>query len=209
MPGVNVFEQQSDRYESWFEKNAAAYRSEIQAIQALMPESTNGLEIGVGSGLFAGPLGIRHGIDPSIAMLEKAKARGIDVIRGVAESLPFTDEEFDLALMVTTVCFLDDIDAAFREAYRVLKPGGSFLIGFVDRDSPIGKAYEEEKGRSLFYKDATFYAAPDLVAHLARAGFRTLRFVQTLFHQLADITDIEPVREGYGEGSFIVIRAKK
>ncbi len=209
MPGVTVFEQQSGRYESWFEKNAAAYRSELRAIQALMPESTNGLEIGVGSGLFAAPLGIRRGIDPSIAMLERAKARGIDVIQGVAESLPFAEEEFDFALMVTTVCFLDDIDAAFREAYRVLKPGGSFLIGFVDKNSPIGKAYEEEKSRSLFYKDATFYAAPDLVAHLTHAGFRTLRFVQTLFHLLPDIKDIEPAREGYGEGSFVVIRTEK
>ena len=34
-------------------------------------------------------------------------------------------------------------------------------------------------------------------------------FTQTIFHNLKEIRDMEPIRQGYGEGSFVVIRAKK
>ena len=53
-----------------------------------------------------------------------ANKKGVNVIEGVAESLPFTDSQFDFVLMVTTICFLEDIETAFNEANRVLKSGG-------------------------------------------------------------------------------------
>jgi SAM-dependent methyltransferase len=209
MTGVDAFERQAEQYEAWFEKNRVVYESELRAVRTLLPEGGKGLEIGVGSGLFAAPLGITRGIDPSRAMLEKAKARGIDAVQGVAESLPFKDNDFDFALMVTTVCFLDDIDLAFREAHRVLRPGGVLLIGFVDRNSPLGRSYEAKKEGSVFYKDATFYSTTAIVEHLTSAGFLSFQFVQTLFHPLRDIHEIEPARPGYGDGSFVVVRAEK
>ena len=49
------------------------------------------MEIGVGSGRFAQPLGVKIGIDPSRNMLKFAKERGIQVIRGGGENLPFKD----------------------------------------------------------------------------------------------------------------------
>ncbi len=206
-PGVNIFDRQSDQYEAWFEKNCFAYQSELLAVKTLMPRQGRAIEVGVGNGLFAVPLGIKMGIDPSRAMLKKAKSRGIHTTQGVAEALPF-GTEFDIVLMVTTVCFLDDIDLAFREVRRVLNPGGVFLIGFVDKNSLIGRSYEEKKDRSLFYKDAVFYSVADLQARLVSAGFKTFPVRQTLFHLLPDVSDIEPVREGYGDGSFVIIRAE-
>lgn len=86
-------------------------------------------------------------------MGDRARQRGINVVKAVAEALPFSDNEFDSALMVTTVCILDDIEMAFLAAFRVLNPGGAFVIGLVDRDSPLGKAYEQRKSESLFYKN--------------------------------------------------------
>ncbi len=108
------------------------------------------------------------------------------------------------------VCFLDDIDLAFSEAFRVLKNNkGVFLVGFVDKASAIGRSYEEKKDKSLFYCNAEFYTVPDLLAHLSLAGFINFRIVQTLFHSLSESTKQEPIREGHGEGSFIVIKAEK
>jgi len=78
------------------------------------------------------PLGIKLGIEASSQMRKIANKRGVEVIDGVAEELPFIDEQFDFALMVTTICFLDDIETAFKEAYRILKPDGKFIIGFID-----------------------------------------------------------------------------
>jgi hypothetical protein len=50
------------RYDDWFERHRAAYLSELLAIRALLPWEGRGLEIGVGTGRFAGPLArIIHG----------------------------------------------------------------------------------------------------------------------------------------------------
>jgi ubiquinone/menaquinone biosynthesis C-methylase UbiE len=209
MSSNSPFEQNSEQYEAWFEKHPFAYQSELEAIRMLLPIPGKGLEIGVGSGLFAAPLGIGIGVDPSIAMAESAQKRGITVVKGVAEALPFKDNEFDTALMVTTVCFLDDIDLAFQEAFRVLKPGGAFIIGFVDRNSVIGKAYEQRKSDSLFYKDATFYSVDELLAHLKQAGFSRFSFSQTLFGPVDEMREPDLVKKGYGEGSFVVIKAER
>ena len=148
MPKVEPFEKHRDRYENWFERHRYAYLSELEAVRKLLPKEGKGAEIGVGTGRFAAPLGIKLGVEPSKAMAEIARKRGVEVIEGVAESLPFPDESLDYLLMVTTICFVDDPEKALREAYRVLKPGGALIIGFVDRDSPIGRYYEEHRDES-------------------------------------------------------------
>ena len=111
--------------------------------------------------------------------------------------------------MVTTICFLDDVEVALKEAYRIIKPSGSLIIGFIDKDSPLGKLYQQRKRKSVFYDVATFYSLNEIVSQLKKAGFKDFNFAQTIFHDLAEITDIEPVKAGHGEGSFVVVRAIK
>jgi ubiquinone/menaquinone biosynthesis C-methylase UbiE len=100
MPKTGPFEEHTEQYEQWFEEHQNAYQSELTALRRLLPKPGFGVEIGVGSARFAAPLGIRVGIDPAERMLEHARKRGIDVVRGVAEALPFEDETFDTALIV-------------------------------------------------------------------------------------------------------------
>ena len=209
MAGVNAFDKHVDRYEQWFVDNPLAYVSELRALRELVPTSGNGIEIGVGTGRFAAPLEVKKGIEPSRSMTEVARKRGIEVVHGVAEHLPFADGEFDHALMVTTVCFLDDMDMAFQEVRRVLKPGGPFVIGFVDRESPLGKEYQDRKDKSAFYQNATFYSVDQVVSGLKKNGFGGFIFRQTLFRPLLELEEVEPVKEGHGEGSFVVVRGTK
>ena len=209
MPGVNAFDKNVDRYEQWFVDNPLAYVSELRALRELLPIGGKGIEIGVGTGRFAAPLGIKNGIEPSRSMAEVAKKKGIEVVHGVAEHLPFADREFDHALMVTTVCFLDDMNMAFQEVRRVLKNGGTFVIGFVDRESPLGKEYQAQKDKSVFYQDATFYSVDQIVSSMQKNGFGALTFRQTLFRPLPEIEEVEPVKKGHGEGSFVVVRGEK
>ncbi|MEW6685924.1 MAG: class I SAM-dependent methyltransferase [Candidatus Edwardsbacteria bacterium] len=209
MPKTEPFEKHASQYEEWFERNKFAYQSELQAIKKLLPESENGIEIGVGSGRFAAPLGIRLGLDPSKEMRKIAQRRGIEVIDGVAEAIPFGDSQFDFVLMVTTLCFLDDIETALKEIHRVLKSGGNIIIGFINANSPMGRLYQQKKNDNVFYRDATFYSVEEVVAYLKNAGFTDFDFRQTLFRPLAEIRDIESVKEGYGEGSFVVVKATK
>jgi ubiquinone/menaquinone biosynthesis C-methylase UbiE len=209
MPGVNAFDRNVDQYEQWFVDNPLAYVSELRAVRELVPTNSNGIEIGLGTGRFAAPLGITRGIEPSRSMAELARKKGIEVVAGVAEHLPFTDNEFGFVLMVTTVCFLDDMDMALREVRRVLKPGGALVIGFVDRDSPLGKDYQARKDTSAFYQHATFYTTKDIAAALEKAGFGAFEYRQTLFQPLETMAEVEPVKEGSGQGSFVVVRAEK
>src|SRR3990172_12930956 len=95
---VEIFDRNWKKYEVWFEKHKATYFSELKALKKVIPEGL-GLEIGVGSGRFAQPLGAKIGIDPSRNMLKFAKERGIQVIQGVGENLPFKDNTFDFVLI--------------------------------------------------------------------------------------------------------------
>lgn len=131
-----------------------------------MPRFQRGLGVGVGTGRFSAPLGVSVGVDPSGAMIKVARERGVLVVRGVAERLPFGDEKFDLVLMVTVVFLLEDRATAFREAGRVLKPGGSIVVGFIDRDSPIGRRYQGEgegKARKRRRKNTKAVFIPEYV----------------------------------------------
>lgn len=209
MAKVEPFESYPFQYEDWFEKNKFAYLSELKAIEEQLPNSGNGIEIGVGSGRFAAPLGIKIGIEPSKRMREIAKRRGIVAVGGVAEFLPFRNSLFDFALMVTTICFLDNIETAFKEAYRAIRASGQLIIGFVDKNSPIGRLYQKRKKESVFYKIASFYSVDEVIYYLRKTGFKEFDFSQTIFHHLSAIKHIEPIKDGYGEGSFVVVKAKK
>ncbi len=203
-----MFEENVERYDSWFERHKYVYLSELNAVKLLLPKGLC-VEVGVGTGRFASPLGVKFGVEPSRRMAEVAKRRGVEVVLGVAESLPFRDNCFDCVLIVTTICFVDDPEETLREAYRVLKPGGALVIGFIDRESPIGKEYEKKRGESVFYRVAKFFSTKELVNLLEKTNFEVDKILQTLFRKLNEINSVEPVEEGWGKGSFVVVRALK
>lgn len=69
--------------------------------------------------------------DLSPAMLDRGAALlppGVAVRQADAQALPFPDAAFDLVLCQFGVMFFPDRAAAFREAWRVLRPGGRFLF---------------------------------------------------------------------------------
>jgi len=209
MAKTKPFDEHSEDYEKWFETNKYAYLSEIKALDHFIPEHGKGIEIGIGSGLFAQPLGIKNGIDPSPRMQKLARERGLSVYNGIAENVPLENNTFDYALFVTTICFVDDIEKSLKEVKRILKPTGRIIIGFVDKNSRIGKIYQANKEFSTFYKEANFYSSEEVKAYLQNKGFRNIEFVQTLFGELKSITEVQDFRQGYGEGSFVVVKAEK
>ncbi len=209
MAKTEPFESHASDYEAWFDRHKCVYESEILALRAMAPVGGVGVEIGVGTGRFAAPLGVPLGVDPSLAMCAVAQTKGIDVINGVAEALPLGNDCFDFALLVTAICFVDSLDTTFKEIHRILKPGGVLVLGFIDKNSPLGKEYEKHRDESVFYRDAIFYSTTEVASRLETAGFTDLGFKQTIFQDLDKITAVQPIKAGYGEGSFVVLRGIK
>src|SRR3990170_8606435 len=115
---AKVFDRNWEDYEDWFERHKSIYSSELKALRKNIPEGL-GLEIGVGSGRFAQPLGAKIGIDHSKNMLKLAIKRSIEVILGTGENLPFKDLTFDFVLVIVTVCFVENPVSVMKEAGRV------------------------------------------------------------------------------------------
>ncbi|BBL67835.1 type 11 methyltransferase [Methanoculleus chikugoensis] len=168
----NVFERFAEEYDRWFEEHRAEYHAELARIRRLLPcPDARAVEVGVGSGRFAAPLGIPFGIEPSLALGRMARERGVEVIRGRAESLPLRDGSCSSVLMVTVVCFLDDPVRAFHEIHRILVPGGTLVIGFLERDGEVARKYLHDEGKHRFLSRARFYSQNDILEFLRRTGF--------------------------------------
>jgi ubiquinone/menaquinone biosynthesis C-methylase UbiE len=105
-------------------------------------ESDTILDVGCGGGRTVSKLTARAsqgkvcGIDyspESVAASGKTNARWIamgrvEIRQGSVSQLPFPDGAFDLVTAVETMYFWPDLDADMREVFRVLKPGGSFIL---------------------------------------------------------------------------------
>jgi SAM-dependent methyltransferase len=113
------------------------------------------LDVGCGDAAFAMEFirrgGRATGLDADPAMVAAARQRTrpagarICLVAARAQNLPFKDATFDRVLAVTTLCFVHDAARAVEEMARVLKPGGSLVIGELGRWS-FWSAYRRVRG---------------------------------------------------------------
>lgn len=123
--------------------------------------------------------------------------------------MPFESEHFDFALMVTTLCFVENPQAVLTEVHRILKAAASLVLAIIDKETGLGKAYEAMKSSSKFYADASLYSTSEVLDLLHQAGFNQFRICQTIFSHPDLMTTPDPVIDGYGEGAFVVIASIK
>lgn len=205
---IEVFDLFADDCDQWYERNYYLFQSEVKALKKVVPDGI-GLEVGVGTGRFAEELGIEFGVDPAINMLRFAKKRGIKVVAGVGEALPFSEEIFDYVLTAITICFVRDPKRVIGESRRVLKRGGKLITGFVDRNTFLGKLYEEKKKLGhRFYRYANFFTPEEILDLMRGAGYSRFEIYQTIFGPDSQ-NRIEEPEVGFGKGAFVVISGVK
>jgi ubiquinone/menaquinone biosynthesis C-methylase UbiE len=168
-PSVYAFDRFAEEYDQWFDDNAGIYATQVDHLRRYIPTGAQTLETGVGSGRFSSRLGIRNGIDPSLRLLAMARSRGLEAVLGKGEFLPYRDGIFDGVLMMTAICFMDDVDRSFHEAFRVLKAEGMLVVAFLEKDGEIAQREEGSGGR--FFRYARFFSVAEVTAALAGAGF--------------------------------------
>jgi SAM-dependent methyltransferase len=111
-------------------------------------------------------------------MLKAARDRAeeevvrVSFLEGRADSLPFSNDAFDLVCAVTVLCFLEDANRALREMERVVRPGGRLVVGELGRLS-LWAAVRRLRGRfgSATWGKARFRDAGELRKLVERAGF--------------------------------------
>ena len=132
--------------------NVLEMRAKIPSQQAMLhdylseiefPSNAEVLEIGCGTGpvcrvLGSWPnIGNVTGVDPSSTFIEKAKklageSSNIHFAVGDGKNLEFDDHTFDVVIIHTLLTHVPEPKAVLKEAYRILKPGGS--LGLCDGD---------------------------------------------------------------------------
>jgi SAM-dependent methyltransferase len=117
-----------DGVAGWYEGFRPALKpDELDALQRLLGGGEGRcLDVGCGTGLATAAVAelgwSAVGIDLSEDMLEVARGRGLEVVQGSADGLPFGDETFDAAVSVWTHTDVGDFSAVIRETARVLRP---------------------------------------------------------------------------------------
>jgi len=210
MMSENPFDTRFREYDAWFDTNANVFASELLAVRELLPKPGRWIEVGVGSGRFAEALGIPVGVEPAEGIASLARERGVEVVRGRAEALPLEDGSVDALFLITSLCFVREMERAFVEAARVLVPGGEAIVAFLPSDSPFGALYTGGGTDDPFFARAFLRPRAEVIDALQATGLTVDRAVHTLTTEVVRANDgVEAPSPGWERGSFVVVRAVK
>lgn len=213
---MNIFtdEKIAQEYDAYYTSDQGKVIDDLekQAIIELMKPINPGkmLEIGCGTGhwteLFS-EMGFQiTATDVSPAMMSQAKKKLIpNVIFLEADvcQLPFQDNYFDQVATITALEFCGNIQQAFSEIKRVLKPDGWLIIGSLNADSILGKTKDSDS----VFKHAELMTKPEFERHLQTIGKPTI--IESVFlspeFEILDHSD----KKHTAAGAFIAAAVQK
>jgi SAM-dependent methyltransferase len=129
------------------------------------------LDVGCGTGAnleMLSQFGQAEGVDVSDDALEFCRQKGLKVQKGLAETMPYADDTFDVTTALDVIEHLDDDVAGLKEMHRVTKPGGYSLI-FVPAFMWLWGVQDDISNHRIRYTKA------QIVERLRRAGYEIER----------------------------------
>jgi ubiquinone/menaquinone biosynthesis C-methylase UbiE len=229
------FDDFADAYDQWFHLNQNIFDSELRLVAKVLGEPGTTLSIGCGTGLFEQQLEqqhgivIRDGVEPSADMAEVARRRGMNVRAGSAEALPIGGEAcFDTVLFNGSLSYVQDLEAALREALRVVRPGGRVIMIDVPAEGGFGLLYRlgaaygswddlrmQELAPAHPYPvelaaSAAWRSTPEKQALAESLGLRWLASWQTLtVHPRYANDQVEEPTAGHERGDYVALVMQK
>ncbi len=149
--------------ESFLRRIVRGPKSKVQSLKIL--------DIGCGTGAnleMLAQFGESEGVDVSDDALEFCRQKGLKVQKGLAETLPYADESFDVTTALDVIEHLDDDIAGLKEMHRVTKTGGHSLI-FVPAFMWLWGVQDDISHHRIRY------TRKQIVERLKKAGFSVER----------------------------------
>lgn len=132
-------------YDAWYRTPRGAWigATEFSLLQSLLRPAAGArlLDVGCGTGWFSRRFaghGLQvTGIDTDPAALAYARSQGgaVTWVEASATALPFADNSFEYSMAVTSLCFIDAVQQAVHEMWRVSRH--AMVLGLLNRYSPL------------------------------------------------------------------------
>ena len=204
-----AFDTVASTYDSWYlqPKGKQVFEAERDALEAFIPNTGVGIEIGAGTGIFTLSLSSFHrtiiALDPDIPPSQERVVFG-------ASNLPIRSNILDFSFMITAMEFIEDPSRAMADAHRVLKIGGSLVILFINRESPWGEQYRKmgENGDPIFSK-ARLYSVVEMEIFVKASPLKLIEIKGTLTTGPTDPDSGNQIVEPSNKAGVILVKALK
>jgi ubiquinone/menaquinone biosynthesis C-methylase UbiE len=183
---VNAFNQIAHLYDAWYETHQGKQilDAEIKAVEAQIPRSGLGLEIGAGTGMFAAHINKFDRpiicLEPSKEMITRSLQRCRYTILGSGENIPLRSVT-DFVYLVTVLEFISKPEKVLNEIKRISKNPTYLTLLFINADSSWGTFYKKlgERGDPIF-KHAKLYDVGEVFELLEDSGYEVKKIIGTI-----------------------------
>ena len=141
------------------------------------------LDVGCGTGAnleMLSQFGSAEGVDVSDEALDFCRQKGLTVQKGLAETLPFDDESFEITTALDVIEHLDDDVAGLKEMHRVTKTGGYSLF-FVPAFMWLWGVQDDISHHRIRY------TRKQIIERIEKAGFKVKRATYANFTFFAPV----------------------